>query len=445
MATHCFDVLEFGADAGGISQSTVAIQSAIDRCSEVGGGTVVFPNGAYLTGTIVLKSHVTLQFEVSAVLLGSPDLNDYSRDVHYQRYFGETHMDGCLIFASDAQNIAIEGKGMIDGQGALFGRGANARPMLLRFLRCHNVRLAGVRLRNPASWTAAFILCDKIFAHSLDIVSRSNYNGDGLDFDSCRNVVVSDCMFDTSDDSICLQNSEILHTSRNITVTNCVMTSRWAAMRIGLLNSGDIEDVTVSNCVFHDIECSGFKIQSAEGGRISNMVFQNIVMRNVPRPFFITLNHFRMGVDAPPTPPETGRVSGLSFDNIRIVTDDTVKPDPASAIVILGTPGHCIDDISISNCSYLSAGGITNLVENANSLPELTGVRPEFLEASVSPAYGLYARHVRNLRVSNLTLDTIQPDCRPAVVLDDVVNDDVYPCDSDLPGVRIRNQKQHEE
>ena len=444
MAINCFNVLEFGADAGGIHKSTAAIQTAIDRCSEVGGGTVLFPNGRYLTGTIVIKSNVTLLFEVSAVLVGSPDLNDYSRDVHHQRYYGETHTDGCLIFAQDAHNIAIEGKGMIDGQGALFGKGANARPMLLRFLRCRNVRLAGVRLRNPASWTSAFILCDTILAHSLDIVSRANYNGDGLDFDSCQNVIVSDCMFDTSDDSICLQNSELNHTCRNIAVTNCIMTSKWAAMRIGLLNSGDIEDVTVSNCVFHDIECSGLKIQSAEGGRISNMVFQNIVMRNVPRPLFITLNHFRMGVDAPPIPPETGRVSGLSFDNIRIVTDDTVKPNPASAIVILGTPGHYIDEISISNCSYLSAGGITSPIENAKSLPELTDVRPEFLDSSVSPAYGLYARHVRDLRVSNLTLDTVQPDCRPAVVLDDVINNETYTCDNDLPGALIRVHNQQE-
>lgn len=440
MAIDYINVIEFGADITGTQSSTCAIQSAIDRCSEVGGGTVLFPNGKYLTGTIVIKSNVTLLFEVSAVLLGSPDLNDYSRDVHYQRYYGETHTDGCLIFSQDAQNIAIEGKGMIDGQGAQFGKVAPTRPMLLRFLRCRNVHLTGIRLRNPASWTAAFILCDTVFAHGLDILSRANYNGDGLDFDSCQNVVVSDCVFDTSDDSICLQNSEPEHTCRNIAVTNCVMTSKWAAMRIGLLNSGDIEDVTVSNCVFHDIECSGVKIQSAEGGRISNMVFQNIVMRNVPRPIFITLNHFRMGVDAPLTPPETGHVSGLSFDNIRIVTDGTVKPDPASAIVILGTPGHYIDDISISNCSYLTAGGITRRVDDIHSLPELTGVRPEFLGSSVSPAYGLYARHVRDLSISNLILDTVHPDHRPAVVLDDVINDESFAINKDLPGVRERVQ-----
>lgn len=414
------NVKDFGASGDGKQLDTKYVQAAIDKCSEIGGATLYFPNGHYLVGTIFMKSNVTLYLEVSAVLLGSSDLKDYSNNTHYQRYDGETHMDRCLIFSENAENMGFTGPGTIDGQGHLFERGISPRPMMLRFLNCKNIRLTGLRLRRPGAWSTAFILCDTVFVDSLDIISVANDNGDGLDFDSCQNVMISNCKFDTSDDSICLQNSEKEHLCKNITVTNCIMKSKWAAVRIGLLSSGDFEDVTFTNCIFHDISCSGFKIQSTEGGSIRNMVFQNIVMRNVPRPIFLTFNHFPIGRDSSNSPPSTGTISNLRFDNISITNDKETAFDAAAGIVIMGTPEHYIHDIYISNIDYLATGGgVINMDPNW-TVKELINERPEFFVFNELPSYGVYARHVKGLYINSLKIKLNSPDERPAIVLDDV-------------------------
>lgn len=139
-----------------------------------------------------------------------------------------------------------------------------------------------------------FVIC-----FCLTIHSRANHNGDGLDFDGCQNVRVSNCAFDTSDDSICLQASRQDRPCRDVVITNCSFCSKWAGIRIGLLSRGNIENVTVSNCIFKDIQDSGLKIQVCEGGIMQNMTFSNLVMTNVPRPIFMTFCQQRACCDAP--------------------------------------------------------------------------------------------------------------------------------------------------
>jgi polygalacturonase len=415
-------VREYGAAGDGISLDTEAIQNAIDECSANKGGTVYFPNGEYLTGTLYLRSNVTLFLEVSATLLGSPLIEHYASDTHKQRYNNESFMDRCLLYGEDLDNVIFAGSGMIHGQGQMFPNpNSEHRPMLMRFLRCRNVRLSGLRLREPASWTTAFILCDTVYAESLDILSRANKNGDGLDFDSCQNVFIANCKIDTSDDSICLQSSERNHSCRNIMIQNCLMTSQWAALRVGLLSSGDIEDVAVSNCVFHDLKCSGFKIQSTEGGHIRNMVFQNIVMRNVTRPIFLTLNHFRMGVDTALPLPETGGISNLKFHHMIITNEAAQTMESASGIVINGTPGYSIEDITISDVDYTAVGGIESSMGSIEAVPELTNKRPEAgVYKEGLPSYGLYIRYAKGIRVESLHLKTLREDGRSAVVCQQV-------------------------
>jgi len=293
-----YDVCKFGAVGDGVTMDTEAIQKAVDICGNEGGGRVLLQKGVFLTGTLFMKSNVDLHIDINATLLGSSDVNDYSSDTYKQLYRNETHMDKCLIYSHNIENISLTGRGTIHGQGENFPQTLSdgtqlPRPMMLRYLNCSNIHLSGLKLRNPASWTNAFICCKDIWVDGVDIHSRANYNGDGLDFDCCENVFVSNCKLDCSDDCICLQNSETDRKCKNIVVSNTLMKSKWAGMRIGLLSCGDIENVTVTNCIFKDVDCSALKIQSAEGGIIKDMVFSNLVMANVQRPFFITLNQFR--------------------------------------------------------------------------------------------------------------------------------------------------------
>ncbi|AWW29556.1 glycoside hydrolase family 28 protein [Echinicola strongylocentroti] len=419
-----YDVRDHGAIGDGKQLDTKSVQAAIDSCHENGGGRVVIPSGyTVLVGTIFLKSHVTLYIERGAVLLGSPDIADYSEDTHKNMYKNEPHMDRCLIFAKDAENFGIEGNGTIDGNGhpRHFNR-KTGRPMLIRFLRCNDITMRAVTLQHPAAWTSAWLYCKNIVVEGITITSRVNHNGDGLDFDGCQNVRVSNSSFDTSDDSICLQASLPDVPCRDITVTNCVFTSKWAGMRIGLLSRGDFESVTVSNCTFRNIQDAGLKIQMNEGGTMKNMVFNNLVMKNVPRPVFMTFAQQKACVDALEEMYPMEAMKGFSFDHLTI---DNAEMDKNTCFFITGMPGHPIEDISFSNIHFVHPGGGNEEDANRVDLPEYTlevldGWWPEFRLVGTLPASAFYLRHVTGLRLAGINLQVKSPEQRPAVVLEDV-------------------------
>lgn len=335
-------------------------------------------------------------------------------------------MDRCLIFAREAQNISITGSGTIDGQGHFKNfpnSGSKHRPMLIRFLDCSNIRMRDVTLCHPASWTSAWLYCGDIVVDGVTIHSRANNNGDGLDFDGCQNVRVSNCAFDTSDDSICLQASRKDRPCRDVVITNCSFCSKWAGIRIGLLSRGNIENVTMSNCVFKNIQDSGLKIQMCEGAIMQNMVFSDLVMTNVPRPIFITFCQQRACCDAPEEMAPMKAMRQMVFSNILV---DNQMCDQNSAVVMTGMPGHPIEGIRLHNIQLLVGGGGT-LEEGARrNLPEYTVDTlkvwwPEYhlLDGAV-PCHGIYARHVDGLTVQGMQVRPAKPDARPAIVCDDV-------------------------
>jgi polygalacturonase len=435
------NVTDYGAVGDGKALNTAAIQKAVDDCSIGGGGTVFIPNGRYLTGTIFMKSHVTLHLEVNAALLGSRRQEDYPTDsslVHKQRYDLEPHMNTALIYCQDCVDIGFEGPGTIHGNGQEWE--GFYRPMMLRFLRCENIRMTDIRLRNPGSWCTAFLECRNIFVRGVDIVTVNNGNGDGLDFDSCRNVVVSDCILNCSDDCICLQNSVRGSICGNITITNCIMTGKWAGCRFGLLSVGGFEDITVSNCVIHDVDCSGFKIQMCEGAVLRNVLVENITMRNVPRPLMITLNHYGFHVDGDGSPPETGVLTGLKFNNIIIGSDQSKGYLENSGIVIQGSPGFEISNIELNNIDYTVYGADDAAPLPLGGIPDMVGKRPEFFVwDGLLPSYGLYLNHVKEISIRNMKLRCLHPSRKAAVAISeatDVLIDGLRFSDSiGVPGV----------
>lgn len=419
-----YSVLGFGAKGDGSTKDTAPVQAAIDQCSAEGGGTVVIPGGStVLVGTIFLKDYVTLKVENGGTLLGSPDIADYAKNTHKNMYKNEPHMDRCLIFAEGAKSFAITGKGTIDGNGytSNFNRDTG-RPMLMRFLNCTDITMRDITLINPAAWVSAWLYCDEIVVEGIRIHSRVNGNGDGLDFDGCTNVRVSNSSFDTSDDSICLQASRQDKPCKDVVITNCNFTSKWAGMRIGLLSRGDFESVTVSNCTFHDIQDSGLKIQMNEGGSMKNMVFSNLVMKNVPRPIFMTFCQQKACVDSPEEMYPMKHMGNMIFKNMII---DNSELDKNSAIFLTGMPGHAIEEIVIRDVIMTFRGG--GSVEDAQkvnlaeyTLEVLDGWWPEFHLVGTLPASGIYARHMKGLSLDNIRMNFLEPDARPAIILDDV-------------------------
>ncbi|MCK0188953.1 glycoside hydrolase family 28 protein [Arenibacter sp. F20364] len=426
-----FNVLDYGAKGDGTTLDTRAVQSAIDACTQNGGGRVLIPSGkTVLIGTIYLKDYVTLHLENGAVLLGSPNYSDYSTDTHKNMYKNEPHMDRCLIFAKDARSIAIDGYGTIDGNGYQknFTKAKGGRPMMIRFVNVTDIHLNNITLINPAAWTSAWLYCDNISVSGINIKSRVNNNGDGLDFDGCTNVRVVNSNFDNSDDSICLQASRPDRPCKNITVSNCHFSTKWGGMRIGLLSRGNIESVTVTNCTFQNIQDSGLKIQQNEGGEMKNMVFSNLVMENVPRPIFMTFAPQRASVDIPEGELEPlTSMHNFSFSNIVV---DNSKLDKNSAFFLTGFPEHRIEDISIKDVQFVVSGGGTAEDANKWEIKEYTqevlnGWWPEFSLVGTLPASGIYARHIDGLVVDNFNLIVLNKDLRNPIVLDDVLHADI--------------------
>ncbi|MBK8882034.1 MAG: right-handed parallel beta-helix repeat-containing protein [Bacteroidales bacterium] len=416
-----YDVKDFGASGDSITTDTKSIQSAIDKCNSDGGGTVLLTQGKYRSGTLYLKSNVTLHIDAGAVLLGSTNIGDYTTDTYKMMYKNEARMDRCLIFAKDATSIAIEGFGEINGQGFPVNFPIE-RPLILRLLNCKNIRLENVKLTNPTAWTSAWLYCSDIMVEGIHISSMANYNGDGLDFDGCQNVRVSNCSFDTSDDAICLQTSEPDIPCRNVVINNCIFHSKWAGIRIGLLSRGDIESVTVNNCIFRDIEDSGLKIQMNEGAMMKNMIFSNLIMKNVLHPISMTHCQQRACVDAPEELLPMKTMKGFIFENILAESDTCEKN---SVIIISGMPGSPIEDITFSNIRMTNSGGGTAEDAARRTLDEFTpevlkGWWPEVSLIGTVPAYGIYARHIKGLTIKDVSLFTSGIELRPAIVLDDV-------------------------
>lgn len=424
-----FQIREYGAVGDEKTVNTAALQGAIDACSQAGGGSVVIAGGRYVTGTLFLKDGVTLEIAGGSALVGSPDIADYATGTHKNMYKCEPHMNRCLIFARGARHIGICGAGEIDGQGSLFpnaGDSEGNRPMLIRLLECEGIRLRDVTLSNPAAWTTAWLYCSDIVVDGIRIHSRANGNGDGLDFDGCLHVRVTNCSFDTSDDSICLQASRPDRPCHDITISNCDMCSYWGGVRIGLLSRANIENVALSNCVFSDIRDAGIKIEMCEGAEIRNMVFSNLVMRNVPRPVFIALCRQRACDDAPEGMPPYGKVRNIAFNHIAV---DNSAAGKNTAFFISGVPGHDLENIRFSDVCMVAEGGGTAEEGAQRDVIEFDdetldgwwpGIHIVEGRKGVLPLHGFFARHVRGLHLDQADFSSVAPDARPAVILENV-------------------------
>ena len=290
-AQNTYDILTFGAKGDGVTDDAVAIQKAIDRCSAEGGGIVLVPrNHVFLSGPVELKSNVELHLEATATLKANPDESIYKLSA-----FGNNRGEGMLwLWAKDAENISITGKGTIHGNGIAF-MGAeledsyelkpladqtfDPRPHVLTLTNVQNLTIRDVTIKEVAYWTVHLIECDEAVIDGINLLNNLKIrNGDGIDLDHSKNVRIANCHITSGDDCICLKNRrefEQYGSCHDIVVTNCVMSSRSCAIKIGSENMDSIYNVVFDNCIITGSN-RGLGIQNRDEGTVTDVVFSNI-------------------------------------------------------------------------------------------------------------------------------------------------------------------------
>jgi polygalacturonase len=407
-----FNVRDHGAAGDGAHLDTKAIQDAVDACARAGGGTVLFPAGVYLSGTIVLKSRVTLELDAGAVLLGSKNLEDYPSHVPALRSYADTYTERSLIYAEGVEGIGIHGRGRIDGQGAAFRGAYKLRPYMLRFVSCRNISVTDIGIENSPMWVQHYLACDDVEIRGIRVHSRVNVNNDGIDIDCSQRVRISDCDIVSGDDAIVLKATADRPT-RDVAVTNCVLSSACNALKLGTESNGGFENIVISNCTIYDTRLAGIALETVDGGVLDRVNISGIVMNGVGAPIFIRLgDRARPFTDGGARPP-VGKLRNVSIRD--------VQADGAGSMgcAISGIPGQTIENVVLENLRLTFAGG-GKRADARPETPENAEKYPEFSMFGKLPAYGFYCRHVKGLSLRGVETAITQDDERPALVCDDV-------------------------
>jgi polygalacturonase len=446
--TSVFNVRAYGAKGNGVQLDSPAVNKAIDAASKAGGGTVYFPSGTYLSGSIRLKSNIALYLDQGAIILAIQDTAAYDKaepnewgDKYKYQDFGHSHWHNSLIWGEDLENVSILGPGLIYGKGLTrFLRQDNLPNSLgnkaIGLKNCHNVILRDFSILHGGHFGILATGVDNLTIDNLKI----DTNRDGMDIDCCHNVRVSNCYVNSPwDDGICLKSSFGLgyaRTTEDVTITNCWVSGGFeegtildgtykpigAGYRANFTgrikfgtesNGGGFKNVTISNCTFES--CQGLALESVDGALLEDVTITNITMRNIiSAPIFLRLGSRMRGPEGVPV----GKIRRVIISNI--VAYDT-KPGYCS--IISGIPGFDIEDVQLNNIQIYCTGGGTKEMA-ASEPPEQENGYPEPGMFGSTPAYGFYVRHVDGIEFNNVQVSYDGEDARPPFSLNDVKNVD---------------------
>ena len=430
----------FGIYSDGVTLNTRSIQFAIDYIHQQGGGRLVFDVGRFLTGSIHLKSNVTLHLLEGAVLLGTLSPLDYDREGLM-----------ALILCTDQQNIAVTGKGVIDGQGREVARNVAAlvhkglikdafrndrpevpiRPMLIYFRSCKNILISGVTLRNAAAWVQTYDQCKNLRVDSITVDSRAFWNNDGIDIVDCDSVAITNSYIDAADDGVCLKSHDATAVCQNIIVRNCTIRSSANGIKFGTASLGGFRNIRLINIKVFDTYRSAVALEAVDGGFIEKVEVDSLQVRNSGHAIFLRIGERVKG--------KKGRLENIIIKNVSAEIAAT-KPDAgyeyegpiedmprniSPPIILAGLPNAIITNVSFTNIELKHPGGgnpmfAKILLNELDSVPEIPASYPEFSKFLELPAWGIYIRHAREIQFSNLQLSCVKKDYRTAIVLDDV-------------------------
>jgi hypothetical protein len=362
--TSRYSVGDYGAVGDGETLNTRAFQAAVDAAAEHG-GTVHVPPGTFLTATVKLKSRVTLELAQGAKILGSPNLSDYTAH-SWGHHDDRTPYH--LIFAEDAHHVAITGEGEINGNGRhfqetdrehewAFYREIPMRPSpMVELSRCTDVRVETVTLRDPAGWTLHLHDCDRALIHGVTIDNSLFWpNSDGIDLTGCHHTRISDCYIRTGDDAIALKTTLDSRSCEYVTVTNCVLETSCAALRLGFES-----DRPFRNCAFSNItirNCSrAIDLVTFSGGDIEHVSFTNIVGRCMsgwlldrPIEIYSSITNDPYKVRIPEHPNYGKAYPDRPAGRIRGVTITSFDIETCGRVMMAAAGDGAVEDISLDH------------------------------------------------------------------------------------------------
>jgi polygalacturonase len=454
-----FDVKTYGARGDGKTPDRDAINKAIDAAAAAGGGTVFFPAGTYLTGSLRLRSNLTLQLEHGATLEASADpaAYDAAEPNQWDKFqdFGHSHFHNSLIWGEGLENVSIVGGGMIGGKALTRGERGGGGDKAIALKLCRRVTLRDFSILTGGHFG---ILATGVDNLTIDNVTIDT-NRDGIDLDSCRNVRISNSSVNApNDDAIVLKGTHALGLARpseNVTITNSLVSGfdvgslvdgtyqrtlkqapdrdgPTGRIKIGTESEGDFRNITISNVVFD--RSRGLALESVDGAHIEDIAISNITMREVSNaPIFLRLGSRMRAPEGTPV----GSIRRVNISNV--VAYDA---DPRYGSILSGIPGHDIEDVKLSDIRILYRGGLTldqvakqpaDLVNTfffratggvpprePYATPEREKEYPEPSMFGMMPAYGFFLRHVKGIELHNVEVGFIKEDRRPAFVLDTV-------------------------
>lgn len=401
-----FSITGYGAVSGGKVKCTDAFARAVAACTVAGGGRVVVPPGDWLTGPIHLKSNVNLHVAAGATIRFSTDPADYLPLV-FTRWEGVELMNySPLVYAFEEENVAITGRGTLDGQAddahwwwwkglkeygwkqgrpnqieprktlfqmgednvpvekRLFGQGAYLRPNFIEPYRCKNVLIEGITLRNAPFWEMHPTLCQNVTVRGVTVDSGGP-NTDGCDPECCTDVLIENCRFNTGDDCIAIKSGRngdgrrVNVPTQNVVVRNCVMKNGHGGVTIGSEITGGVKNVFAENCRMSSPELWNairLKDNAMRGGVLENLHFRRIAVGEVSHAVLTINFHYEEGADGAFTPV----VRGVYLDSI-------VSEKSQYGIDAQGLGKAPIFDVFLANCDFRNVAD-GNIIRNVRGL-----------------------------------------------------------------------------
>ncbi|MBS2098096.1 rhamnogalacturonidase [Carboxylicivirga linearis] len=434
-----YNIRDFGAVGDGKTIDSPAINAAIDKAVENGGGRIYVPAGTYACYSIRLKSNITLYLESGATILAAfPTQNDGydaaepNPDNPYQD-FGHSHWKNSLMWAIGERNITIEGHGLIHGEGLTReeSRLAGVGNKAIAFKECHNITLKDFSMLHCGHFALIATGVDNLHVLNLKV----DTNRDGFDIDCCRNVRITDCSVNCPwDDAIVLKSSYGLgyfKDTENVTISGCFVSgydkgtalgATWETyedvapdhgtntgrIKLGTESSGGFKNIAITNCIFE--RSRGLAIEAVDGGHLEDIVISNITMREVGNsPFF-----FRLGArQRSPKGTPVGKMQRILVQNVNVYDAESQFSN-----IISGIPGHAIQSLTFNNINIYFKGGHP-AEDGLISPPENERTYPEPWMFGIIPASGFYVRHARDVVFDNIRFYFEEPDGRPLFKLDD--------------------------